>query len=110
MFIVLLLCWHYGQSEAAVGNMTYHDVHDIIKIRCCPADDCFPSQPEVASLNEKLKGRVIVPHMEEYAKQSSMYNTVEQRYFKLVICRSPEAEWLCCYPNSMSYSLFLPLV
>ncbi|XP_060598787.1 uncharacterized protein LOC132752478 [Ruditapes philippinarum] len=84
-----LLCLSIGQTEAAVENlgeeMTNYDVNDIIKLRCCPADDCYPSQAEVASLNNKLKGRVIVPHFEEYVNQSHMYNTFEQRYPRLVV-------------------------
>ncbi|XP_053376952.1 uncharacterized protein LOC128547788 [Mercenaria mercenaria] len=61
-----------------------HDVNDVIKIRCCAADECYPSQPKVASLNKKLKGRVVLPHMYEYINQSHMYNTNEQRYPSIV--------------------------
>ncbi|XP_045170606.2 uncharacterized protein LOC123533020 [Mercenaria mercenaria] len=86
--VVLLLCCYVGQSEAAVEtlerNMTTYDVNDVIAIRCCPADECFPSQPAVASLNNKLKGRLILPHMYEYINQSHMYNTIEQRYPRIV--------------------------
>lgn len=77
------MCWNVGHSEAAAGttstNMSDFDVYGTIGIRCCPSDKCFPSQPDVAELNNMLTGRVILPHMYEFINQTHMYNTLEQR-------------------------------
>ncbi|WAR20982.1 A2478-like protein [Mya arenaria] len=59
-------------------------VHNIISQRCCPSDECYPSQMDMAALNHGMNGHLLLPSYPEYSKQAHMYNTVEQRYPNLI--------------------------
>ncbi|WAR20953.1 HDNO-like protein, partial [Mya arenaria] len=59
-------------------------VHNIISERCCPSDECYPSQMDMAALNNVMNGHLLLPSFPEYSKQAHMYNTVEQRYPNLI--------------------------
>ncbi|WAR21032.1 HDNO-like protein [Mya arenaria] len=59
-------------------------VHNIISERCCPSDECYPSQMDMAALNHGMNGHLLLPSYPEYSKQAHMYNTVEQRYPNLI--------------------------
>ncbi|WAR20941.1 VAO15-like protein [Mya arenaria] len=59
-------------------------VHNIISERCCPSDECYPSQMDMAALNHGMNGHLLLPSYPEYSKHAHMYNTVEQRYPNLI--------------------------
>ncbi|XP_052773822.1 uncharacterized protein LOC128212409 [Mya arenaria] len=59
-------------------------VHNIISERCCPSDECYPSQMDMAALNHDMNGHLLLPSYPEYSKQAHMYNTIEQRYPNLI--------------------------